>query len=63
MVRSSELSVPVHLAGCHVAIASVASTDALDDSELLSSQTMLLPRTVKDPPPEQIHLVGINITN
>eukprot|EP00080_Pristionchus_pacificus_P017906 PDM77926.1 pst-2 [Pristionchus pacificus] len=61
--KSSELSVPVHLAGCHVAIASVASTDALDDSELLSPQTMLLPRTVKDPPPEQIHLVGLNITN
>ncbi|GMS90852.1 hypothetical protein PENTCL1PPCAC_13027, partial [Pristionchus entomophagus] len=57
-------SVPVHLSGCHVVSVTSADEDVrLDDVSVEDGRKMLLPRTVKDPPPEQIHLVGFNITH
>ncbi|GMT21014.1 hypothetical protein PFISCL1PPCAC_12311, partial [Pristionchus fissidentatus] len=59
------LSVPVHLAGSHVSVSLLADRggEKLDQEEDVSIRAMLLPRTVKDPPQDQIHLVGFNITH
>ncbi|GMT37611.1 hypothetical protein PFISCL1PPCAC_28908, partial [Pristionchus fissidentatus] len=63
--RSDGLSVPVHLAGSHVSVSLLADRggEKLDQEEDVSIRAMLLPRTVKDPPQDQIHLVGFNITH